>query len=53
MTIKLLNCYKILIITEELKERLFLVKNKREARYKAECLDQINFFLETDSNGTV
>ena len=40
------------IILEKLKKRLFLIKNKREAKYKAEYLNQIYFFLETDFNST-
>ena len=44
-TIKPLNKYKTPITLEELKKRLFLVKNKKEVWYKAEHLDQINFFL--------
>ena len=52
MTIKLFNQYKMLIILEELKKKLFLVKDKKEAWYKVERLDQINIFLETDPDGT-
>ena len=52
MTIKEFENYKTPITLEELKEKLSLIKDKKEARYKAEHLDQINFFLETDPNGT-
>ena len=52
MTIKKFENIKTLITLEELKERLSLVKDKKKAQYKAECLDQMNFFLETDLNGT-
>ena len=51
-TIKPFKQYKMPIILEELKEKLFLVKDKKEARYKARRLDQINFFLETNPNDT-
>ena len=33
-------------------KKLFLVKDKREAWYKAECLNRMNFFFETDSDST-
>ena len=39
MTIKELNKYKTPITLEELKERLSLVKNKKEAWYKVERLN--------------
>ena len=51
-TIKEFKNVKTPIILEKLKERLSLIKNKEKARYEAERLDQINFFLETDSDGT-
>ena len=44
-TIKEFKNYKKSITLEKLKERLSLVKDKKEARYKTECLDQMNFFL--------
>ena len=50
-TIKEFKNVETLITLEELKERLSLVKDKKEAQYKAERLDQIKFFLETDPNG--
>ena len=40
------------ITFEELKKKLFLFKDKKEARYKVEYMDQMNFFLETNPNGT-
>ena len=52
MTIKPLNQYKTSITLKKLKEKLSLVKDKKEARYKVERLDQINFFLKTDLNST-
>ena len=51
-TIKEFENYETLITLEELKEKLSLVKDKKEARYKAERLDQINFFFEIDPNDT-
>ena len=51
-TIKLFNKYKTPITVKELKKKLFLVKDKRKAWYKAERWDQINFFLKTDLDGT-
>ena len=48
MTIKSFNWYETLITLEKLKERLSLVKNKKKIWYKAERLDQMKFFLETD-----
>ena len=51
-TIKEFESVKTPITLEKLKERLSLVKDKQEARYKAEHLDQMNFFLETDPDGT-
>ena len=51
-TIKLFNKYEMPIILEELKKKLSLVKNKKETRYKAKRLDQMNFFLKTDLNST-
>ena len=50
-TIKLLKQYKTPITLKELKKKLFLVKDKRKTRYKAEHLNQKNFFLETDLDG--
>ena len=51
-TIKEFENVKTPITLEELKERLSLVKDEKEAHYEAERLDQMNFFLETDPNGT-
>ena len=51
-TIKFLNKYKTPITLKKLKEKLSLVKDKREAQYKAECLDQMNFFLKTNLDST-
>ena len=50
--IKEFKKYETPISLEKLKERLSLVKNKKEACYKAERLNQMNFFLETDTDGT-
>ena len=52
-SIKPFKQYKISIILKEFKKKLFLVKNKKKARYEVERLEQIRFFFETDSNGTV
>ena len=52
ITIKKFENYKSPITLEELKKRLFLVKNKKEARYKAERLDLMNFFFKTDPGST-
>ena len=52
-TIKEFKNYKTPITLEELKEKLSLIKNEKETRYKAERLDQMNLFLETDLDGTV
>ena len=51
-TIKELDKYETSITLAELKEKLSLVKDKKKARYEAEHLDQINFFLEMSSDST-
>ena len=51
--IKSFDKYKMPITLEELKKKLFLVKDKNETWYKVERLDQKNIFLETDPDDTV
>ena len=50
--IKEFEMYKIPITLEKLKERLSLVKDEKKTWYKAKRLDQMNFFLEMDPDGT-
>ena len=51
-TIKEFKNVETSITLEELKKKLSLVKDKQEAQYKAEHLDQMSFFLEMDLDGT-